>query len=64
MSDKGKINLLEERIKELSKEILLNESAIYETEKEISQIDADLIEHPKISEYVSKLKNLISVIRI
>lgn len=54
-----KIKLLESRNSELAKEILLNESAIYEAEKEISNLDMDLIEHPKILEYVNQLKFLI-----
>ena len=56
------IQKIEERIGELAKEILLNESAVYETEKEIGKIDEDILDHPVIINYVQSLKILIEKI--
>jgi hypothetical protein len=56
------IQQIEERIGELAKEILLNESAVYETEKEIGLIDEDILDHPAIINYVQSLKILIEKI--
>lgn len=53
------IQKIEERIGELAKEILLNESAIYETEKEIGKIDEDILDHSIILNYIQSLKILI-----
>ncbi len=56
------IQQIEERIGELAKEILLNESAVYETEKEIGKIDEDILDHSVIINYVQSLKILIEKI--
>jgi hypothetical protein len=53
------IQKIEERTGELAKEILLNESAIYETEKEIGKIEEDILDHPLILNYIQSLKILI-----
>ncbi len=53
------IQQIEERNSELAKEILLNESATYETEKEIGKIDEDILDHPVILNYIQSLKILI-----
>jgi flagellar biosynthesis/type III secretory pathway chaperone len=53
------IQQIEERNSELAKEILLNESATYETEKEIAKIEEDILDHPVILNYIQSLKILI-----
>jgi len=55
---------LEERNSELAKEILLNESAVYEAENEINKVDTDLIDHPLIQVHINSLKLLIERIEI
>lgn len=56
MSSRDKqIKELEERNGELAKEILLNESAVFETLKEIADLDSDILDHPKIQQYVNHL---------
>lgn len=55
----NRIKKLEDRNGELAKEILLNESAVYQTEIEINNLDIDLIGHPKIQQYVNQLKLLV-----
>ena len=57
-----RIRILEERNGELAKEILLNETAIYETEKELAGIDDDLLSHPRMQRYIAELKSLITQI--
>jgi len=60
MDDKEKrIAELEDRNSELAKEILLNESAVYEVETEIENLDTDLIGHPRIQQYVNQLNLLV-----
>jgi len=60
MDDKEKrISELEDRNSELAKEILLNESAVYEVETEIENLDTDLIGHPRIQQYVNQLSLLV-----
>jgi predicted RNase H-like nuclease (RuvC/YqgF family) len=59
VKNKKEIEALEERNSELAKEILLNEAAIYEAEKEINRIDTDIIDHPTIQNYINTLKMLI-----
>jgi hypothetical protein len=54
MENKEKIAELEDRNSELAKEVLLNESAIYEAETEIENLDTDLIRHPRIQQYVNQ----------
>ncbi|MEK6782997.1 MAG: hypothetical protein AABY93_14960 [Bacteroidota bacterium] len=56
-SHERQIQKIEERNGELAKEILLNESAIYETEKEIGKIDEDILDHPAIHNYIQKFEN-------
>lgn len=56
---KEKIEALENRNAELSKEILLNEVAIYEAEKELNHLDEDIIEHEKIQAYIQQMTFLI-----
>jgi hypothetical protein len=64
MNDKEKrIKELESRNSELAKEILLNESAIFETEKEISELDQDLLGHPSIQQQINNLRLLIERIK-
>lgn len=58
-SKKEKIESLENRNAELSKEILLNEVAIYEAEKELNNIDEDIIEHDKIQGYIKQMTLLV-----
>jgi hypothetical protein len=53
------VNELEERNSELAKEILLNESAIYEAQKEMADLDNDLLDHPSILNYINTLRLLI-----
>lgn len=55
----NRIQELEERNGELAKEILLNESAVYQAETEVNNLDTDLMGHPKIQQYVNQLKLLI-----
>jgi hypothetical protein len=50
---------LEEGNSELAKEILLNESAIYEAQKEMADLDNDLLDHPSILNYINTLRLLI-----
>ena len=38
---------------------MLNESATYEAETEISNLDTDLFGHPRIQQYVNQLKLLV-----
>ena len=60
MNDKEKrIKDLELRNSELAMEILLNESAIFETEKEISELDQDLLGHTSIQQQINNLRLLI-----
>ena len=59
MLNQEKIRKLEDRNAELAKEILLNETAIYETKKELDNLDKELFEHPKIQQYVNNLKRLV-----
>jgi len=54
---------LEDKNSELAKEILLNESAVYETETQIDNLDTDLIRHPRIQQYISQLNLLIKRIK-
>jgi hypothetical protein len=64
MGNKQKrIQELESINSELAKEILLNESAVFEVEKEILEIDPDLKEHPEIKKQVNNLRMLIESIR-
>ena len=64
MDDKEKrIAELEDRNSELAKEILLNESAVYEAETEIENLDTDLIGHPRIQQYVNQLNLLVKRLR-
>lgn len=58
-SKKRRINQLEDRNSELAKEILLNEAAIYQSEKEIDNIDADIIDHEHIQKYISQIRVLV-----
>lgn len=58
-----RIRELESRNSELAKEILLNESAIFETEKEISEIDQDLLGHISIQHQINNLRLLIERIK-
>jgi hypothetical protein len=37
----------------------LNESAIYEAQKEIADLDNDLLDHPSILNYINTLRLLI-----
>ncbi|MEQ8553818.1 MAG: hypothetical protein RIC06_03840 [Cyclobacteriaceae bacterium] len=64
MSNKSEIEKLENNNAELAKEILLNEAAIYETEKEMSEIETQLLEHPKIQQYVNNLRLLVDRIKL
>ena len=64
MSISNQIKVLEEKNAELSKEILLNETAVYEVEKELLNIDKDIIEHPEIQTYVSSLQGLSGKIKV
>ncbi len=64
MDKKRLVEQLEERNSELAKEILLNESAVYEAEKEINKIDTDLLDHPSIQNHVNSLKLLIERIEV
>jgi hypothetical protein len=60
MNDKEqRVKELEDRNGELAKEILLNESAVYQAESEVNNLDTDLIGHPKIQQYINQLKLLI-----
>jgi len=64
MKDKEKrIKELESRNSELAKEILLNESAIFETENEISELDQDLLGHTAIQQQINNLRLLIERIK-
>jgi hypothetical protein len=54
-----RINELEENNAEFAKEILLNEAAIYEVEKEIAAIETELLEEPKIQSHIQLLRLLI-----
>jgi hypothetical protein len=56
MSKGTLIRIIEDQNSELAKEILLNESAIYEAEKEIQKLHIDLLVHPRISTRVQALK--------
>lgn len=62
-SKERRIKELESRNSELAKEILLNESSIYESEKEISELDKDLLGHPSIQQYINNLRLLIERIK-
>lgn len=62
MSNIERIKELENSNAELSKEILLNEAAIYEAEREIGEIDTELHQHPKIQKYVNNLQLLMEQI--
>jgi len=55
---KNEIALLEDSNAELSKEILLNEMAIYEVDKETEKIDLEILEHEIIQNHINGL-NLI-----
>ena len=59
MPNRERIRELEDRNAELAKEILLNETAVYEAEKELGNIDEELFEHPRIQQYVNNLTLLI-----
>ena len=63
MSISNQIKVLEEKNTELSKEILLNETAVYEVEKKFLNIDKDIIEHPEIQAYVNSLQDLLRKIK-
>lgn len=55
--DKAKIiEMLEERNSELAKEILLNEAAVYEAEKELNKIDSDLLNSQLVQNHIRSLK--------
>jgi hypothetical protein len=54
-----KITELESRNSELAKEILLNESAIYEALSELNHVDPDIINHEKIRRYFKHVELLI-----
>jgi uncharacterized protein YigA (DUF484 family) len=61
-SQRHQIEELEQKNSELAKEILLNESAIYEAEREIANLDEDLLDHPVIADYIQRLNEHIAVI--
>ncbi len=54
-----KIRELEDQNAEWAKEILLNETAIYETEKELSSIDTELLSDQRIQSNIQFLRLLI-----
>jgi len=54
-----KITELESRNSELAKEILLNESAIYEAQSELNHVDPDIINHENIQSYFKHVELLI-----
>ena len=64
MSNKSEIEKLENNNAELAKEILLNEAAIFESEKEMSEIETQLLEHPKIQQYINNLRLLVERIKL
>ncbi|TAE39309.1 MAG: hypothetical protein EAZ70_07205 [Runella slithyformis] len=53
---------LEDENSELAKEVLLNESAIYEAERLLKTIDTDLINHPVFQDYTENIKASIEKI--
>lgn len=55
-----RVSRLEDRNAELAKEILLNESAIYEAESEIDRMDEDVLDHPQIAQSIAYLNLLIA----
>lgn len=59
MSNKNQIKQLEDLNSSLAKEILLNESAVYEVEKELQSLDSDLFHHPAIQPQIDELRALI-----
>ncbi len=64
MSNRSEIEKLENNNAELAKEILLNEAAIFESEKEMSEIETQLLEHPKIQQYMNNLRLLVERIKL
>ena len=55
---------LEDENSELAMEILLNDVAISDAEKEIKNIDSDIVEHPEIKQKVEILNSLIETLRM
>jgi hypothetical protein len=54
-----RINELLDRNSELAKEILLNESLVYEAETEIDSIDKDIMGHSTIQQYLGQVTQLV-----
>ena len=62
MKNKKEIDYLEERNSELAKEILLNEVAIYEVEKEFSKLKGFLTDSTTVQKQIGQAKLLIEII--
>lgn len=64
MAKKLEIAALEERNSELAKEILLNEAAVYEAEREIRSVEAALLTDVDIQKHIHNLSFLIERIEL
>jgi hypothetical protein len=64
MAKKLEIAVLEERNSELAKEILLNEAAVYEAEREIRIVEAELLTDVDIQKHIHNLSFLIERIEL
>ena len=64
MAKKLEIAALEERNSELAKEILLNEAAVYEAEREIRSVEAELLTDVDSQKHIHNLSFLIERIEL
>lgn len=64
MAKKLEIAALEERNSKLAKEILLNEAAVYEAEREIRSVEAELLTDVDIQKHIHNLSFLIERIEL